>query len=122
MSESTQGCGAPMPGSTFERRWVAVVFGVAVGLFNAWAALQSFVGHAGWTVGAVLTLLIIAGCVATSTAVALSSLPDAMVRRTAYMWGDSIFTRGLIAFAFASIPALIWGIVLIELFGTPATR
>jgi len=89
------------------------VFGVLNGLFCAWAALQSF-GHAGWTISMALVVAVLGGCVVLASAVAISLLPDAAVRRGAYLWGDSLVTRAWINFAFGALPAIVWAMLLIH--------
>lgn len=97
----------------------AAAFGIGVGAFCAWAALQSFTASAGWTVGPGAVIVVVAGCVVLSTAVAISDFPDGIVRRVAYMWGASMTSRALTTFAFAAIPAIVWAILLIRALGTP---
>jgi hypothetical protein len=113
------------PASTASIRWggtweirtkpARAVFGVAVGLFCAWAALQSFTRSAGATIEPGPRIAVVIGCVVLSATVAISGFSDAIVRRGQYMWGNSISARALITFAFASVPAIIWAIVLIRL-------
>jgi hypothetical protein len=95
------------------------VFGVAVGLFITWAALQSFIGSAHWTVDPEVVAVVLVGCVVISTAVALSGVPDAILRRGEYAWGRSIIRRAQITFAFAALPAIAWALVVITRLGTP---
>ena len=102
---------------------IAAAFGVVVGLVCAWSAFQSFGSYSGWTVGPLPAVLVLVGSVLLSTMVAISGLTDAVVRRTAYMWGDSIITRTAISFAFAALPAIVWGIAVILLLGVrPGAR
>jgi hypothetical protein len=97
---------------------VGVAIGLAIGVLITWASMQSLVFRSGKTVELWVVALVLVGCVVLATAVVMSPLPHAVARRTAYMWGSSIFVRGLLTFAFAAVPAIIWAMVVISLFGT----
>jgi hypothetical protein len=100
--------------------WARAAFGLAVGLLCAWAAWQSLVNRADRTIEPWVAVALVAGCVLLAVIVSISWLPDAVVRRSAYMWGSSIVVRALITFAFAGLPAIVWAIAVISLFGTPS--
>ena len=87
--------------------WEAVV-PAAVGLFCAWATLQSFGNYSGWLLAPWLVAAIIAGEVICAVALSRTSLP----RR----FGGS--TRSIEAAALYACASIAWGIALIQLFGT----
>ena len=44
--------------------------------------------------------------------------PGAVVRGSAYMWGDGLLARALITASFSGIVAINWGMGLVLIFGT----
>jgi MFS family permease len=97
---------------------IKAAIGLAIGLFITWAALQSLVFRSGMTLELWVVALVVVGCVVLASAVVMSPLPDAIVRRSAYMWGSSIFVRAAIAFGFAGLPAIVWAIAVISVLRT----
>jgi hypothetical protein len=97
---------------------------IAVGPFCSWAVLQSFGGHAGWTITPVLVAVIVVGGTLCALATALTGVPRRIVRGGAYFWESvtpSAGVDGLNAFLAASFYACVsiaWGVALVLLFGT----
>ncbi len=87
--------------------WEAVV-PAAVGLFCAWATLQSFGNYSGWLLAPWLVVAIVVGEVMCAVALSRTSVP----RR----FGGS--TRSIEAAALYACVSIAWGIALIQLFGT----
>ena len=60
------------------------LLGVAVGLFCAWAAMQSYLGSAAWTIGPVAAAAVALGCPFVAALIAYTGLARRLVARSAY--------------------------------------
>ena len=98
-----------------------------VGLFVAWAVLQSFGGHAGWQIPAIAAVAVVVGCPLLAGATALTGLVQQLVRRGDYFWESVLPSRplesayGIVSASFYALVSMLWGMGIVMMFGTRPT-
>jgi len=111
-------------GNRIRRQPAEYLVAAGIGLFCAWAVLQSFGGSAGWKIPPVVAASVVVGCPLVAEAIALTGLVQRLVRRGAYFWGG-VLPAGSLAGAYAFMAAsfyacasIAWGMAMVMLFGS----